>query len=119
MVLPPGDLMRNPAWPSHSNSVLPLTVWAWLGVHPNAKQALFCAITILGVCVALQPPNHSHPHQRITLLGVLLAMIGATMGKIGNVDDLAGTAIYLASDASTFVTGQIIAVDGGFLAKGI
>ena len=41
------------------------------------------------------------------------------MGKIGNVDDLAGTAIYLASDASSFVTGQIIAVDGGFLAKGI
>ena len=41
------------------------------------------------------------------------------MGRIGNVDDLAGTAIYLASDASSFVTGQIIAVDGGFLAKGI
>ena len=62
-----------------------LIEWAWLGVHPNAKQGLFCAITILGVCVALQPPNHSHPHQRITLLGVLLAMIGAAGGAAGAV----------------------------------
>lgn len=41
------------------------------------------------------------------------------MGRVGNVDELVGIAIYLASDASSFTTGQIIAVDGGFLAKGV
>lgn len=35
------------------------------------------------------------------------------MGKIGDVDSLKGTALFLASKASDFVTGQIIAVDGG------
>jgi gluconate 5-dehydrogenase len=37
-------------------------------------------------------------------------------GRWGNPDDLAGAAIFLASSASDFVTGQIIYVDGGILA---
>ncbi|MGH2354008.1 MAG: SDR family NAD(P)-dependent oxidoreductase [Chloroflexota bacterium] len=37
-------------------------------------------------------------------------------GKFGSPADVAGTAIFLASAASDFVTGQVIAVDGGFLA---
>jgi 2-dehydro-3-deoxy-D-gluconate 5-dehydrogenase len=37
-------------------------------------------------------------------------------GKFGAPEDVAGTAIYLASSASDYVTGQVIAVDGGFLA---
>jgi NAD(P)-dependent dehydrogenase (short-subunit alcohol dehydrogenase family) len=41
------------------------------------------------------------------------------MGRVGQVDELMGAAIYLASDSASFVTGQILAVDGGFLAKGI
>ncbi|MBI3682941.1 MAG: SDR family oxidoreductase [Acidobacteria bacterium] len=41
------------------------------------------------------------------------------MGRIGHVDELVGIAIYLAGDAASFTTGQIIAVDGGFLAKGV
>jgi NAD(P)-dependent dehydrogenase (short-subunit alcohol dehydrogenase family) len=41
------------------------------------------------------------------------------MGRVGQVDELAGVAIFLASDASSFVTGQTYPVDGGFLAKGI
>lgn len=38
------------------------------------------------------------------------------MGRFGEPDELAGTAIWLASDASRFVTGTVIAVDGGFAA---
>jgi len=38
-------------------------------------------------------------------------------GRWGNVDELAGTAIFLASAASSFVSGQIIYVDGGVLAS--
>lgn len=41
------------------------------------------------------------------------------MGRFGNTDELIGAAVYLASDAASFVAGQIIAVDGGFLASGV
>jgi 2-dehydro-3-deoxy-D-gluconate 5-dehydrogenase len=37
-------------------------------------------------------------------------------GKFGAPEDLAGTAVFLAGAASDYVTGQVIAVDGGFLA---
>lgn len=38
------------------------------------------------------------------------------MGRFGNPEDLAGTAVWLASDASAFVTGVVVPVDGGFSA---
>jgi NAD(P)-dependent dehydrogenase (short-subunit alcohol dehydrogenase family) len=41
------------------------------------------------------------------------------MGRFGDAAELAGTAIFLASDAASFVTGAVIAVDGGFLASGV
>jgi NAD(P)-dependent dehydrogenase (short-subunit alcohol dehydrogenase family) len=41
------------------------------------------------------------------------------MGRFGNTQELVGTAIYLASDAASFVTGQSLVVDGGFLASGV
>lgn len=48
------------------------------------------------------------------------AIIGRTpMGRLGQLDEIVGAAIYLASDASSFVTAHILPVDGGFLAKGI
>ncbi|MFT4656061.1 MAG: NAD(P)-dependent dehydrogenase (short-subunit alcohol dehydrogenase family) [Candidatus Aldehydirespiratoraceae bacterium] len=36
------------------------------------------------------------------------------LGRLGEPDDMAGIAVYLAARASAYVTGQIIAVDGGF-----
>lgn len=39
------------------------------------------------------------------------------IGRNGQMEDLDGTALFLASKASSYVTGQIIAVDGGYLAK--
>jgi NAD(P)-dependent dehydrogenase (short-subunit alcohol dehydrogenase family) len=41
------------------------------------------------------------------------------MGRFGTVEEIVGAAIFLASDESAFTTGQIIAVDGGFLASGV
>ena len=46
-------------------------------------------------------------------------MARTPMGRIGKVEELVGAAIFLASEGASFVTGQILAVDGGFLAKGI
>jgi 2-deoxy-D-gluconate 3-dehydrogenase len=41
------------------------------------------------------------------------------MQRLGEPEELVGVAVYLASDASTFVTGQVLTVDGGFLASGM
>jgi NAD(P)-dependent dehydrogenase (short-subunit alcohol dehydrogenase family) len=46
-------------------------------------------------------------------------LIRTPMKRFGNVGELVGLAILLASDASSFITGQCIAVDGGFLASGV
>lgn len=41
------------------------------------------------------------------------------MGRIGDLDELVGAAVFLVSDAASFITGVTLPVDGGFLAKGI
>ena len=41
------------------------------------------------------------------------------MQRFGQVDELVGAAVFLASDAASFVTGHVLAVDGGFLASGV
>jgi len=41
------------------------------------------------------------------------------MGRFGKTEELVGAVVYLASDSASFVTGQILVVDGGFLASGV
>jgi NAD(P)-dependent dehydrogenase (short-subunit alcohol dehydrogenase family) len=41
------------------------------------------------------------------------------MGRFGRVEELVGAAIFLASEAASYVHGQVLAVDGGFLASGV
>jgi NAD(P)-dependent dehydrogenase (short-subunit alcohol dehydrogenase family) len=41
------------------------------------------------------------------------------MGRFGTPDELVGVAVLLASDAASFLTGQCVAVDGGYLASGV
>jgi len=41
------------------------------------------------------------------------------MARFGKAEELVGAAVYLASDAASFTTGQILVVDGGFLASGV
>jgi NAD(P)-dependent dehydrogenase (short-subunit alcohol dehydrogenase family) len=41
------------------------------------------------------------------------------MNRFGKTDEVVGAAVYLASDAASFVTGQVLVVDGGFLASGV
>jgi NAD(P)-dependent dehydrogenase (short-subunit alcohol dehydrogenase family) len=46
-------------------------------------------------------------------------LLRTPMKRFGDVRELVGAAILLASDAASFITGQCIAVDGGFLASGV
>jgi gluconate 5-dehydrogenase len=39
------------------------------------------------------------------------------MRRVGDIDDMKGLAVFLASDASAYMTGQVVANDGGFLAR--
>ncbi len=41
------------------------------------------------------------------------------MRRFGELEELVGAAVFLASDAAAFVTGQVLVVDGGFLASGV
>jgi len=46
-------------------------------------------------------------------------LLRTPMKRFGRVEELAGAAVFLASDAASFVTGEILVVDGGFLASGV
>ena len=46
-------------------------------------------------------------------------LIRTPMRRFGQLEELVGAAVYLASDAASFVTGQLLVVDGGFLASGV
>jgi NAD(P)-dependent dehydrogenase (short-subunit alcohol dehydrogenase family) len=46
-------------------------------------------------------------------------LIRTPMGRFGSTEELVGAAVYLCSDAASFVTGQTLVVDGGFLASGV
>lgn len=46
-------------------------------------------------------------------------IVRTPMKRFGQVSDLAGACVFLASDAASFVNGEILTVDGGFLASGV
>lgn len=46
-------------------------------------------------------------------------LLRTPMKRFGKVEELAGAAVFLASDAASFVTGEILRVDGGMLASGV
>jgi NAD(P)-dependent dehydrogenase (short-subunit alcohol dehydrogenase family) len=75
-----------------------------------------------GVCVNAIAPGIIPTELNLSLLdsprGQELLM-RTPMQRYGTPQELVGAAVYLASDASAFTTGQILTVDGGYLASGV
>jgi NAD(P)-dependent dehydrogenase (short-subunit alcohol dehydrogenase family) len=46
-------------------------------------------------------------------------LLRTPMRRFGRLDELAGAAVFLASESASFVNGEVLVVDGGFLASGV
>ena len=46
-------------------------------------------------------------------------LLRTPMRRFGKLEELVGAAVFLASEAASFVNGEVLAVDGGFLASGV
>jgi NAD(P)-dependent dehydrogenase (short-subunit alcohol dehydrogenase family) len=76
-----------------------------------------------GVCVnAILPGVFRTPMNENLLDGTPRGqefLMRTPMKRFGRPEELGGTAVFLASEAASFVTGTIVIVDGGFLASGV
>jgi len=76
-----------------------------------------------GVCVnAIAPGVFRTDLNRALLDGTPRGeelLMRTPMHRFGRVEELVGAAVFLASEAASFVTGHVLAVDGGFLASGV
>lgn len=76
-----------------------------------------------GVCVnAIAPGWFRTPLSEKLLVGTgrgQEVLMRTPMKRFGELDELVGATIFLASDAASFVTGTVLPVDGGFLASGV
>ncbi len=78
--------------------------WSTQGINANAIAPGFFP-TDLTAAVFENPERAAHSAAQTAI------------GRNGELEDLAGPAVFLASDASRYVTGQVLYVDGGYTAK--
>jgi NAD(P)-dependent dehydrogenase (short-subunit alcohol dehydrogenase family) len=80
------------------------TEWAGRGVRVN------CILPAQTLNPDLERRMAADPRLREKYLG------GLAVGRFGQPDDIRGLAVFLASDASSFITGALLPMDGGNLA---
>jgi gluconate 5-dehydrogenase len=79
------------------------TEWARHGIRVNAIMPTF--VDTPQVATLLADPKFKQ------------GIVGRIpLGRVGETDDIIGPAIFLCSDAASFVTGQVLAIDGGLTA---
>ena len=79
------------------------TEWARYGIRVNAIMPTFVDTPQVASLLA-------DPAFKASIVGRI------PLGRVGETDDVAGPAIFLCSDAASFVTGHILAIDGGLTA---
>lgn len=79
--------------------------WASQGVNVNAIAPGYMATELTANMKEVNPKQYEEITGRIP------------MGRWGNMEDLQGLTIFLASDASAYISGAVIPVDGGFMGK--
>ena len=109
------------------SSVVGLYEVAAYGASKSAVASLTKSLAVEwamhGVCVNALVPGVLRTKLNATLLDGTARgkefLLRTPMRRFGNVDELAGAAVFLASDAASFITGHLLVVDGGFLASGV
>lgn len=79
--------------------------WAASGVTVNAIAPGYMATELTANMKDVNPKQYEEITSRIP------------MGRWGKMEDLQGTAVFLASDAAAYISGAIIPIDGGFMGK--
>jgi NAD(P)-dependent dehydrogenase (short-subunit alcohol dehydrogenase family) len=77
--------------------------WAWRGIRVNSIQP--CQFLNDGLRALIADPARTHLADRM--------IAGIPMGRMGRADEIVGPILFLASDASSMVTGVNLPVDGG------
>jgi len=75
-----------------------------------------------GICVNAIAPGVFRTDLNATLLETERGkefLLRTPMRRFGQLEELVGAAVFLASDSSSFITGHVLTVDGGFLASGV